>query len=116
MDEGEHGANDTATSTRPHSRLMKALTPETATFNVLPKGGGARASIGKSSDGLPESARWRQHLAGRTSRRREMCEPGSEKFKEMSAFWRFDRKNVKWGVIFRPFSPRVLLRVSGLVL
>lgn len=33
MDEGEHGANDTATSTRSHSRLMKALTPETATFN-----------------------------------------------------------------------------------
>lgn len=53
MDEGEHGANDTATSPRPHSLLTKALTPETATFNVPPMGGGgARArSIGKSSDG-----------------------------------------------------------------
>lgn len=90
MDEGEHGANDTATSPRPHSLLMKALTPETATFNVPPMGGGgAREEHREVFRWLPESALLTpKHLAGRTSRRREKTrEPGSEKFKKMSAFF-----------------------------
>lgn len=78
MDEGEHGANDTATSPRPHSLLMKALTPETATFNVPPMGGGgAREEHREVFRWLPESALLTpKHLAGCTSRRRENARAG----------------------------------------
>lgn len=50
MDEGEHGANDTTTSTRLHSHLMKALTPEAATFNGVCHCQTARRSHASTSE------------------------------------------------------------------
>lgn len=47
MDEGEHGANDTAASTRRHSRLMKAPRyGDGGFFFFLLKGKGARVNMG----------------------------------------------------------------------
>lgn len=87
MDEGEHGANDTTTSTCLHSHLMKALTPEAATFNGVCHCQTARRSHASTSEVQMAfwKCSWRLQLARRTSRRRDIHESESKKLK-MPAF------------------------------
>lgn len=87
MDEGEHGANDTTTSTRLHSHLTKALTPEAATFNGVCHWQTARCSHVSTSEVQMAfwKCSWRLQLARRTSRLCEIHESESKKSK-MPAF------------------------------
>lgn len=89
MDEGEHGANDTATSTCSHSHLMKAPTPETVTFNGVCHWKGNTFLTHINIRNLQMTFWkwcWWSHLVRRTSRCREIYESGREKFRKMSAF------------------------------